>query len=83
MSEKSRSFFTTETNRHPDVNVAYALWPEWKDSDLNNEKWEIPKEGPDGLFLDTERVAMPRSLEPDHWIRAKDLKHLTVLRHYF
>nr|XP_012224984.1 PREDICTED: uncharacterized protein LOC105673728 [Linepithema humile] len=51
------------------------LWPEWKDSDLNNEKWEIPK---GGLFLDAETVTMPRSLEPDHWIRAKDLKHLTV-----
>jgi len=79
MSEKSKNFFTVETSRHPDANVAYASWPEWKDSDLNNEKWGIPKDGPDGLFLDAERVAMPQSLEPDHWIRAKDLKHLTVL----
>ncbi|XP_071557569.1 androglobin [Temnothorax nylanderi] len=78
MSEKSKSFFTVETNPHPDANVAYASWPEWKDSDLNNEKWGVPKDGPDGLFLDAERVAMPRSLEPDHWIRAKDLKHLTA-----
>jgi len=56
------------------------LWPEWKDSDLNNEKWEIPK---GELFLDTEFVTMPRSLEPDRWIRAKDLKHLTVLSRCF
>lgn len=72
----SESLSTVETNRHPDAKVAYASWPEWKDSDLNDEKWGIPK---DGLFLDAERVAMPRSLEPDHWIRAKDLKHLIVL----
>lgn len=79
MSEKSKSFFTTETNHYFDTNVAYALWPEWKDSDLNNERWEIPKNGPDGLFLDAEGAAMPQSLELDQWIRAKDLKHLTVL----
>lgn len=78
MSEKSKSLSITETNQ-PNVNVKYALWPEWKDSDLNNEKWEIPKDGPDGLFMDIQRVTMPRSLEPEYWIRAKDLKHLTVL----
>lgn len=77
MSEKSKSSFTVDVNRHPDTNI--ASWPKWKDSDLNNEKWGIPKDGTDGLFLDAERVAMPQSLEPDHWIRAKDLKHLTVL----
>lgn len=74
MSEKSKSWSTVEAGRPPDAKV--ASWPEWKDSDLNNEKWGIPD---GGLFLDTERVAMPRSLEPDHWIRAKDLKHLIVL----
>lgn len=51
-------------------------WPEWRDSDLNNERWQIPK---GELFRDAEPVAMPRSLEPDRWIRAKDLKHSTVL----
>lgn len=71
MSEKSRN------NRQSDV--ANVSWPEWKDSELNNEKWGVPKDGPDGLFLDTERVIMPRSLKPDRWIRAKDLQHLTVL----
>ncbi|KAG5317869.1 ADGB protein, partial [Pseudoatta argentina] len=75
MSEKSKRFFSA--NHHPDANTAYE-WPEWKDSDLNNEKWEIPKNGPDGLFLDAERVAMPWSLEPDRWIRAIDLEHLTA-----
>ena len=78
MSEKSKRFFTAKTKHHPDAYTAYE-WPEWKDSDLNNEKWEISKDGPDGLFLDAERVAMPWSLEPDRWIRAKDLEHLTVL----
>ncbi|XP_011702486.1 PREDICTED: androglobin-like isoform X2 [Wasmannia auropunctata] len=75
----SESIFTAEINRRSDTNVAFALWPEWKDFDLNNEKWGI-KNGPDGLFVDAERVAIPRSLEPDleHWIRAKDLKHLTA-----
>lgn len=64
---------TPKQRIHADVNM---LWPEWKDSDLNNEKWEILK---GELFLDAEPVTMPRSLEPDHWIRAKDLKNLTVL----
>lgn len=69
MSEKSRS---------NQSDVANATWPEWKDSDLNNEKWGVPKNGSDGLFLDTECVSMPRSLKPDRWIRAKDLQRLTV-----
>lgn len=76
MSEKSKTTFITEANRYQDAN---APWLEWKDSDLNNEKWGTPRNGPDGLFLDTERIIMPRSLEPYQWIRAKDLKHLTVL----
>ncbi|XP_070158784.1 androglobin [Polyergus mexicanus] len=69
MSEKSRNNYQSD--------IANASWPEWKDSDLNNEKWGVPKDGPDGLFLDTEYVTMPRSLKPDRWIRAKDLQHLT------
>lgn len=68
MSEKSRNNYQSD--------VANAWWPEWKDSDLNNEKWGIPK---NGLFLDTEYVTLPRSLKPDQWIRAKDLQRLTVL----
>lgn len=71
MSEKSRNNYQSD--------VANASWPEWKDSDLNNEKWGAPKDSPDGLFLDTEYVTMPPSLKPDRWIRAKDLQRLTVL----
>jgi len=66
-------------SRNNQSDVANVSWLEWKDSDLNNEKWGVPKDGPDGLFLDTEYVAMPRSLKPDRWIRAKDLQRLTVL----
>ncbi|EZA54745.1 hypothetical protein X777_05030 [Ooceraea biroi] len=78
MSEKSKSF-AAETNRHADASTMNTPWLEWKDFDLNNEKWEIPKDDYDGLFLDAECVGMPRSLEPYQWIRARDLKHLTVL----
>ncbi|CAL1678749.1 unnamed protein product [Lasius platythorax] len=67
----------SEKSRNNQSDVANATWPEWKDSDLNNEKWGVPKNGPDGLFLDTECVTMPRSLKPDRWIRAKDLQRLT------
>lgn len=79
MSEKSKSFLASETNHH-DANIP---WLEWKDLDLNNEKWGIPKDGPDGLFLDAERIVMPRTLESHQWIRAKNLKNLTVLFNYF
>lgn len=51
-------------------------WPEWKDSDLNDEEWGTPK---DELFLDEEPVRMPRSLKPSQWLRAKDLEYMTVL----
>lgn len=73
MSERSKSLFTAETDHHYTMNT---LWPEWKDSDLNNEKWETSK---DEIFLDAEPVILPRSLEPYQWIRAKDLEYMTVL----
>nr|XP_050857419.1 androglobin-like isoform X1 [Vespula vulgaris] len=52
-------------------------WTEWKDTELNNEKWSIPQNGEDGLFLDTELTPMPLSLEPYEWIRPHFLKDLT------
>jgi hypothetical protein len=72
MSKISKSF-TPKISRY-DANTI-TTWLEWKDVDLNNEKWRIPR---DGSFLDAEGVVMPKSLEPSNWIRAKDLKNLTV-----
>ncbi|CAK9814641.1 ADGB [Anthophora plagiata] len=54
-----------------------ALWPEWNDTVLNKENWAIPKNGSDGLFLDTQLVQLPPSLESHEWIRAKDQENLT------
>ncbi|CAL7940379.1 unnamed protein product [Xylocopa violacea] len=54
-----------------------ALWQEWSDATLNKENWTYPKNGPDGLFFDTQVVQLPSSLEPREWIRAKDLENLT------
>lgn len=73
MLDRSKNLFTAETNHHYAANT---LWPEWKDFDLNNEKWGTSK---DELFLDAECVKMPRSLEPSKWLRAKDLEYMTVL----
>ncbi|XP_076244001.1 androglobin [Calliopsis andreniformis] len=53
------------------------LWPEWSDITLNKENWATPKNGSDGLFLDTQPVQLPQSLEPYQWIRAKNLTNLT------
>jgi len=72
MSRVSKSF-TSKVSRYDATTI--ATWLEWKDVDLNNEKWRIPR---DGLFLDAEGVVMPKSLKPSNWIRARDLKHLTV-----
>ncbi|XP_076763331.1 androglobin-like [Xylocopa sonorina] len=54
-----------------------TLWQEWSDATLNKENWTYPKNGPDGLFFDTQVVQLPSSLESHEWIRAKDLENLT------
>ncbi|XP_017876263.1 uncharacterized protein LOC108622717 [Ceratina calcarata] len=54
-----------------------VLWQEWSDAALNRENWSTPKNGPDDLFLDTQVVQLPPSLEPYEWVRAKDLSDLT------
>ncbi|XP_078046835.1 androglobin [Augochlora pura] len=75
MSLKSKKVAESEFNSP--IAKDSALWPEWSDAALNKENWSSPKNGTDGLFMDTRPVDLPPSLEPSEWIRAKNLKNLT------
>ncbi|XP_024947121.1 androglobin-like [Cephus cinctus] len=77
MSLKSKKALEAQSMIHHPDPIQSVLWPQWLDSELNTEKWESPKNGPDGKFQDTQPVIMPASLKPHAWERATKLTGLT------